>query len=97
MKKKITKVSTALALVVIMIVNMAVGASAANIVNVKVNGAIKYDEAFSCLDILNRERTAVGLSALTMDQHLMDVATTRAYEVKAVHLFITPILITVRT
>ena len=80
MKKRFTKVSTAIALVVIMIVNMTINISAANIVGIKVNGTIKYDEAFNCLDVLNRERTAVCLNALTMDSHLMDIAITRAYE-----------------
>lgn len=80
MKQRFVKSFYVLALTVIMSINVAINVSAANIVGVKVNGSIKYDEAFSCLDILNRERAAVGLDALTMDQQLMDVAVTRAYE-----------------
>lgn len=80
MKQRFIKLFTVLSLTVIMIINISVNISAASIVGVRVNGSIKYDEAFSCLDILNRERAAVGLNALTMNQQLMDVATTRAFE-----------------
>lgn len=80
MKKRFVKYLSALMLTMVMLVNITVSAGAANIVGIRVNGSIKYDEAFSCLDILNRERAAVGLDALTMNQQLMDIAVTRAYE-----------------
>ena len=47
---------------------------------VTVNVKEAYSEAFEVLDIMNQERTQRGLSSLTMDKELLDVAMNRAAE-----------------
>lgn len=48
--------------------------------NVTVHLTETYSEAFKVLEIMNQERTQRGLSALTMDRELLDVAMKRAAE-----------------
>ncbi len=46
----------------------------------KVSGTYDYTAAYQVLDIVNQERAAQGLSALTMDKDLLDAAMLRAAE-----------------
>ena len=55
-------------------------AAAANTVFVPVEAEKLYSESFKMLEMVNRERTSRGLSALTMDAELLELAMTRAYE-----------------
>ncbi len=48
---------------------------------VTVSGTNNYAEAYAVLDIVNEERAAQGLSALTMDKELLEAAMLRAAEI----------------
>ncbi len=54
--------------------------AATNCDTVKVKGTCNYDYAYQVLDLVNKERAAEGLSALTMDADLLDAAMQRAAE-----------------
>lgn len=49
-------------------------------VDVSVKGQEEYSQAFQVLDLVNKERAAQGLAALTMDQSLLESAMQRAFE-----------------
>ncbi|MBR2810375.1 MAG: leucine-rich repeat protein [Solobacterium sp.] len=51
-----------------------------NIETLVVSGEMKYDDAYKVLDLVNKERSAAGAPALTMDQELLDAAMQRAVE-----------------
>lgn len=60
-------------------------ASAANLqssslITLRVTGTEMYDYAYQVLDLVNQERAAAGLSPLTMDATLLEVAMQRAAE-----------------
>ncbi len=46
----------------------------------RVSGNVLYDEAFKVLDIINEERTKLGLTKLVMDENLLKLANLRAAE-----------------
>ena len=49
-------------------------------ININITGEFKYDMAKEVLDIVNQERSAVGLEPLYMDEGLFEVAQQRAAE-----------------
>ena len=53
---------------------------AASTISVPVEGEKLYSAAFEMLDLVNAERTARGIPALTMDPELLELAMTRAFE-----------------
>lgn len=55
-------------------------AKAASTVNVSISGVLNYDEAKKCLDLVNKERAAVGLKPVVMDSQLQKEAMLRAQE-----------------
>lgn len=56
-------------------------AKAATTAELVYSGTYNYDSAFECLQIVNKERAAQGLSPLKMDQGLLDTAMQRAGEI----------------
>lgn len=55
--------------------------AAETVSTVTVEGKIDYDASFKCLELINKERAASGLSALTMDEQFLDIAVSRAAEI----------------
>lgn len=68
-------ICTALAIVLLLACVPAVQAAGAYDKN-----NLRYDDAFSLLELLNQKRASMGLGALTMDQDLLEGASIRAYE-----------------
>ena len=56
-------------------------AKAATTAELVYSGTYNYDSAFECLEMVNKERVAQGLSPLKMDQGLLDAAMQRAGEI----------------
>lgn len=56
-------------------------AKAATTAELVYSGTYNYDAAFACLEMVNEERAAQGLSPLKMDQGLLDAAMQRAGEI----------------
>ena len=54
--------------------------AAGSTVTVQVSGEVCYSEAYRMLELMNQARTSNGLSPLTMDQEMLDVAMQRAFE-----------------
>lgn len=48
---------------------------------VYINGTFNYEKAYECLDILNSERSKIGLNELEMDKDVLDAAMIRASEI----------------
>ncbi|MCD8346715.1 MAG: leucine-rich repeat protein [Lachnospiraceae bacterium] len=48
---------------------------------VSLTGTFRYDDAYAVLELVNQERAAEGLSALTMDAELLEAAMLRAAEI----------------
>ncbi len=56
--------------------------SAAETINsITVTGTIDYDESYKVLEIVNKERAANGLSAITMDKDFLEKAVQRSAEI----------------
>ncbi len=57
-------------------------ASAAETINsITVTGTIDYDESYKVLEMVNKERAANGLSAITMDEDFLEKAVQRSAEI----------------
>lgn len=51
------------------------------VTNIYINGTFDYKKSYECLELVNKERKAKGLSELKMDKDILEAAMTRAAEI----------------